>query len=164
MASRHAHRLSIALVFTFALAASTVAPAVAGSEPVPYEHKERQPRGPERRPYAGMARDRGDLLDLWDHFNQRGEPPTIGFERKIAIMVTWFGSSSCPPHVHDVRLKREKEVLLVRLYDNEPPPGFACTDDIAPTTHTITVERSDLRPFQARDLTVRRREIEDPNP
>ncbi len=156
-------RIAIAAALVLTLGATFVAPAAAHSERIPFKRKDRQARGPSERPYDGLAKDRRELRDLWDHFNQAGDPPFIGFKRNVAVLVATFGSSSCPAQIHDVRLNRDKKVLVVRVYDPEPPDGGGCTDDIAPFTRTISVARADLNPLKPRQLEVRRRYIDDPN-
>lgn len=139
--------------------------ASAKPEPLDFERKERQGRGPqEKSTWGGMARDRDELRELWDRYDQEGPLPHIGFEKNVAVLAGTVGSSSCPYRLHDLRLNRERKRVVVRMYVNDPDQPVACTDDLAPRTFTVSVARSDLKPPGAKELKVRARRIDDPKP
>ena len=152
-------RVVLALLLSLTLAV----PAAAETERLPFESKGRQRRGPTEAPYSGLARNRGELRELWSHFNMYGDPPAIDFEKNVAILASIGGSSSCGMRLHDLRLKRDRARVIVRMYVEDPGPGNGCTDDLAPFTFTVSVERSDLRPLRAREVRVSRRRIDDPH-
>ncbi len=138
--------------------------AVGESESLAFARKESQRRGPTERPYAAMATSRPELRDLWNHFNQRGDLPIIRFKRNVAILAALGGSGSCGVRLHDLRLNREKKLLVARLYQVDPGGGAVCTDDLVLYTFTVAVRRADLNPLRPDDLQVRRRQIADPDP
>jgi hypothetical protein len=147
-----------------AIAFSGVGAAFAESDNLPFVVKERQRSGPHERPYAAIATSRGELRKHWDRFNQRGDLPTIRFEKNFAILTTLGGSGSCGVNLHDLRLKREEKRVIARMYRSDPGEGEGCTDDYVLYTFTVAVARADIRPLPPDQLTVRRREIRDPDP
>lgn len=133
--------------------------ALAETERLQFDRKEAQFHGPNRFKWAAMARDRGDLRRLWDRYHQRGPLPIIGFENNVAILAGSVGSSSCPLHLHDLRLNRERKRIVVRMYMSD---GI-CTADVVARTFTLAVARSDLKPLQVGEVRVQPRRIEEPD-
>lgn len=154
--------LPIAALFAVA---SFPAPALAKPEPIDWDWKGRQRRGPEesrRNPWGGIARNRDELRRLWDLYEQRGKLPIIRFEKNVAVLTGTTGSSSCPARLHDVRINRDRKRLVVRMYE-EGAETDICTADVQWRTFTLAVARADLKPLRARELKLRARMIEDPD-
>lgn len=133
--------------------------ALADTEPLEFDRKGVQGRGPDDFMWGAMARDRDDLRRLWDRYNQRGPLPVIRFRKNVAVLAGSGGSSSCPLRLHDLRLNREHERIVVRMYMSDG----VCTDDWRPRTFTVAVARSDLEPLPVRDVQVRPRRIDEPD-
>ena len=163
-ALRGVSRTAIAslLVATFILSGAST--AIGETERLPVMRKGSQRQGPDARPYAGMATSRSELRDLWNHFNQRGDLPLIRFERNVAILASIGASGSCGAELHDLRLNRERKVVVVRLNQSDPGEGNGCTADVVLYTFTVAVSRADLKPLRPDELRVRRRFIDDPDP
>lgn len=146
--------LGLALVLTATPA------AVAGSERLEHVLKDTQARGSmDADTWGGVADTRKELRRLWREFDQEGPLPTIRFKRNIAILAGMGGSSSCPPEIKDLRLKRELKRVVVRIHSSSGDKGEACTDDLAPRTFTVTVSRSQLAPLEGHELHVRTRPV-----
>lgn len=150
-----------AIVLAFVILGSA---AAASTEKLDFVRKDVQRRGPDDFVWGGLARDRDQLRVLWDRYNQSGKLPIVRFEENVAVLAGTGGSSSCPARLHDVLLNRERKRIVVRLYQTDPGPGNACTDDWVPRTFTLAVERADLKPLRIRQLSVRTRRIQDPDP
>ncbi|HEX2239563.1 MAG TPA: hypothetical protein VHJ82_00250 [Actinomycetota bacterium] len=159
--SRFRRRSKAALVLTALVLAI---PAEASTEKLDYVRKDVQRHGPDDFVWGGLARNRDELRVLWDRYNQTGKLPTIRFQKNVAVLGGTGGSSSCPARLHDLRLNRERKRIVMRVYQTDPGPGFACTDDWVPKTFTLAVSRDDLKPLRASQLRVRPRRIQDPDP
>ena len=152
------------VVLALVLVLGAVVPAGAATEDLDFVRKETQRRGPlDRFMWGALATDRAELRELWDKYQQRGPLPTIHFERNVAVVAGTGGSSSCPTHLHDLRLNRERKRIIARMYQMDPGGDGACTDDWIPTTFTVVVKRSDLKPLDIGELSVRSRRIDDPD-
>lgn len=158
------YRLVGTCLLAGALGLVPLADAVAETERLVFVRKEMQRRGPTKRPFAAMATSRAELRMLWEHFNQRGDLPTIRFRKNVAILASLDGSGSCGVRLHDLRLKREDKLVIARLYKVDPGEGAGCTDDLVRYTFTVAVARAELKPLRPNELRVRRREISDPSP
>jgi len=147
--------LSVCIVVTLLIGA---APAAAGGERLRYREVIDQGRGPgtDRVKWRAYATDRSELRSAWERFNMRGELPRIGFERRVAVFAGTGGSSSCPPDLGGLRLKREEKRILVRILIGTSGAG-GCTADWMPRTFVVSVLRSDL---PRDDLTVRVRRVD----
>ena len=141
-----------------------IVPARAETESLDFVRKDNQTRGPRGSQFmwGALARDRVELRELWERYQQRGPLPTIRFERNVAILAGTRGSSSCPSILHDLRLNRERKRVVVRMYQLDPGDG-ACTDDWIPRTFTVAVARADLKPLAIAEIRVRPRRIDDPD-
>lgn len=137
--------------------------ARAQPESLDFVRKEVQGRGPDDVSWGATAGGRERLRALWDRYRQEGKPPAIAFRRRVAVVAGTGGSSSCPTRLHDLRLHRERERIVVRVYTEEPDDDGGCTDDLVPKTFTVSVARSDLQPLRPRDVRVKVRRIEDPD-
>lgn len=140
------------------------APALAAPESLDFARREVQQRGPaDRTRWGATAGARGGLIRVWNRYNQRGEPPRIRFGKRFAVVAGTGGSSSCPTRLHDLRLHRGRERIVVRVYTEDPGEGNGCTDDFVPKTFTVSVARADLEPLHPRDVKVVVRRISDPD-
>ena len=141
--------------------------ALAETTALDFVRKEHQMRGPsetrDNGGWAALARDRGELRDIWGRYNQRGDLPIIGFEDNIAV-VAGLGGSGCGTHLHTLRLNRDKQRIVAVLYREDPGPKYACTDQYVQETFTVSVRRDDLRGLNMAELHVLPRVIEDPDP
>ena len=143
------------LVLTVALIVSCIAvtPARAANEQLPYKQVAHQDRGPsgDHFKWRAYVTERSELRAAWERFNLRGDPPRIGFERRVAVIAGTGGSSSCPPSVGSLRLNREEKRVVVRIRIGAKGPA-ACTADWVPNTFVMAVRRSDV---PRGDLNVR---------
>ncbi|HEV2756578.1 MAG TPA: hypothetical protein VG318_12480 [Actinomycetota bacterium] len=146
-----------------ALLVALVPPVAAKSEPLQFVRRDVQKRGPQTTEWGGVAGGREKLRRLWDRFEQEGAPPRVRFGKKVAILAGTGQSSSCPTRLLDLRLRRERKRVVVRVYAEDPGQGGGCTDDWVPKTFTVVVERADLQPPRPRRLDVRLRRVADPD-
>ncbi|HYP24343.1 MAG TPA: hypothetical protein VEV43_12285 [Actinomycetota bacterium] len=137
--------------------------ALAEPETLAFVRKGAQERGPDETAWGDVGHDRDRLDVLWDRYRQKGKPPAIAFDEKVAVVAGTGGSGSCPTRLHDLRLHRERGRVVVRVYTEAPPGDGGCTDDWVPKTFTVSVKRSDLKPLKPRAIDVRVRRIEDPD-
>ena len=87
----------------------------------------------------------------WERFGYRSGPPAVDFaERRVAFVAT-AESSSCPLRFSRATVRREYERLVIHLSDGASSTD-ACTDDLAPRSFVISLDRSDL---PRGDLAVR---------
>lgn len=143
------------------IVALLAAPAVAQTEPIDWDWKERHRGGRDEQVWGGLARNRDELRRLWKLYDQPGKPPVIGFEKNVAVVAGAIGSSSCPARLYDVRLNRERKRVVVRMYEEDSGTDV-CTADVVPRTFSVSIARRDLKPLSAGELKLRPREIEDP--
>lgn len=139
------------------------APAMAEPETLDFARKDVQQRGPGETTWGATAGSPAKLRVLWERYDQKGEPPEIAFERRFAVVAGTGGSSSCPTRLHQLRLHRDRERIVVRLYTEDPGEGEGCTDDLVPKTFTVSVARADLEPLRPRDVRVKVRRVQDPD-
>ena len=137
-------------------------PAGAKPEPLGYVRKDVQRRGPDKAKWGAGAPGRDRMKALWDRFNQKGQPPRIRFEDRVAVVAGTGGSGSCPMRLHDVRLHPARNRIVVRVY-TEAPDDDLCSGDWVPRTFTVSVARRELKPLRPRRLDVRVRRIADPD-
>ena len=129
--------------------------AQAAGDALRYREVAHQNRGPDRFKWRTYVTDRSQLRAAWERFNLRGDPPRIGFERRVAIVAGTGGSSSCPPSIGGLRLNREERRIVVRIRIGAKGPA-ACTADWVPNTFVLSVRRSDV-PRGDLDVRVYRR-------
>lgn len=116
-------------------------------------HQNRGPTADEFK-WRALVTQRSGLRHYWERFNMRGEPPRIGFKRRVAVFAGTGGSSSCPPYVEDVRLRRAERRLVVRIVTGRAQG--ACTDDWVRSTFVLSIRRQDLPPVNDFHVRVRR--------
>ena len=141
----------IVLTFVFLIALFAPSPAGGAGEEVPYREVAHQQRGPGGFKWRAYATNRAELRAAWKRFELRGDPPRIGFDRRVAVLAGTGGSSSCPPSVGGLRLNRKEARIVVRIRIGAEGQA-ACTADWVPNTFVMSVKRSEL---PRGDLNVR---------
>jgi hypothetical protein len=87
----------------------------------------------------------------WERFGYRSEPPAVDFGERRVVFVATAESSSCRLRFGRATLRLEYERLVIHLNDGASSTD-ACTDDLAPRSFVISLDRSDL---PRGDLAVR---------
>jgi hypothetical protein len=95
-------------------------------------------------PYrTGIAADRSSFKALWKQARMPGRPPTVDFEREVAI---WFGAvygGSCPAiRLDDVVV--DTDAALVHPLIVQTEPVMACTDDANGHAYLVALDRDRL--------------------
>ena len=146
-----ARRLPMLLVIAFLL---PVGVAHAGGETLDADVIKRGRARPEGTRNIGVyVQTRREYRDQWDRFGFRSERPGVNFDRRRVVFVATTESSSCPFRFRRVALRREEKRLVVHLSNASSGPD--CTDDIAPRSFVISVERKPL-PRGELDVRIRR--------
>jgi hypothetical protein len=95
-------------------------------------------------PYrTGIATDEATWSELWNAAGMDGIPPSVDFQRDVAI---WFGAVygiSCPDiRLDDVVVDAERQIVHALIVLPDPPP--ACTDDARGHAYLVALERARL--------------------
>lgn len=92
---------------------------------------------------TGIAWDDASLERLWTRSGLPGDPPTVDFEREVAIWFAHVYGGSCPDQrLDDVIVDRERALLYPLIVD--AAGALFCTDDANPFAFVVAVERSRL--------------------
>jgi len=139
------------------------APAcIAGIDPAMMPAAGPQPEGGEGWSYLGEAdtmldseyprilADAEELATVWGQLGLEGSPPTVEFDRQVALYLVTGHSSSCPETRLDDVAVDGGLVYAVIPSTTELTEEMACTADWVPRTYLVAVDRDRLPapPFQ----------------
>lgn len=135
------------ILFSFFLIAASLAPATArgAGDAIRYREVAHQERGPccDHFKWRAFVTDRSELRAEWERMSLRGDPPRIGFDRRVAVIAGTGGSSSCPPSMGGLRLNRKERRIVARIRIGAEGPA-ACTADWVPNTFVMAVPRDEV--------------------